>query len=402
VPRPAVVLGLLPAGLAIARALGRSGISVSGIAFGAEFGSASRYLTQCRRLDEAGDEEERDERFVAMVEEASRKGRPVLFAELDLPVELILRNWEAIRDIADVPLPDDAELVRRLAAKDTLAEEADRAGIATPRTVVPQSEEDVRSAGLPKPFLVKPVASEAYARRFAHKLVRVHSDDEAVAAWSRAAAAGFATVLQEEIPAYDRVFSLLTYVSREGEPLASVVGRKLRQIPRRFGTATVFRVDFEPRVLELGQRLLASSGYRGFAHVELVHDGRDDSFRLLEVNTRPPVWCGIAMTAAWDIAGLAYGDLVGARPRPLGVLTRGATWIYGAKDGWVAAQMAVRGELRPGDALAPYRARPKVRAVLARDDPRPGVALARWAAELGARRAARRLARARLSLRPRR
>lgn len=386
--RPAVVLGLRPAGLAVSRALGRCGVPVAGIAFDSgDFGVASRYLAQKRRIAPA-EGQDRDERIVAVLGELARDERLVLFAELDELIQALLRRWDEVTTLADVPLPNDPALVRRLAAKDTLVAEAERAGIPTPRTVVPRTEEDVRSAGLPVPFLVKPVQSEPYARRFGRKLVRARSVDEGVQAWRTARAAGFAAVLQEEIPAHDRVFSLFTYVSRDGRPLASVVGRKIRQIPRGFGSGTAFQVEFEPRVLELGLRLLASSGYRGFAHVELAHDPRDDAFRLLEVNTRPPVWAGIAMTREWNIARLAYDDLVGARPAPLGVLEGNATWIHGVKDAWVSAQMAWRGELGWREAAAPYRAAPKVRAVLARDDPRPGLAFGRWAAAVGMRKVA--------------
>lgn len=389
--RPAAVLGLRPSGLAVARALARSGVQVAGIATGGDdFGLASRYLTRRRRIDEAG-EDARDERVLAELAELARDRRLVLVPELDHSVAFVLRRWERVREIADVPLPHDPEIVRRLAAKDYLLGEAARAEVPVPRTVVARSEEDVRSADLPPPYLVKPVESEAYARRFGRKLERARSVEEGVAAWRSADAAGFATVLQEEIPASDRVFSLFTYIGREGAPLASVVGRKLRQIPRGFGSATVLRVEFEPRVLELGERLLSSSGYRGFAHAELVHDPRDDSFRLLEVNTRPPVWGGIAMTPEWNMARLAYDDLVGERPRPLGVLKHEVTWIYGVKDAWVAAQMGWRRELGLRDAVAPYRARRKVRAVVSLDDPRPALALARWAAVVGAVRVAGRV-----------
>jgi predicted ATP-grasp superfamily ATP-dependent carboligase len=397
--RPAVVLGLRPAGLAVARALAHEGVPVAGIALGRdEWGLASRHLLRRWRIDEP-DTDRRDDRVVEALAELARHGRPVVIPEIDKAVAVIVRRWEDVTAVADVPLPADPDTVRRLALKDTLLAEAERAGVQTPRTVVPENEDAVRSAELPLPFLVKPVESEEYARHFTRKVVVAHDIEDAVEAWRTAHAAGFAVVLQERIPGRDRVFSLFAYIGREGEPLASVVGRKLRQIPPDFGSSTVFRLEREPRVLELGQRLLASSSYRGFAHVEFVHDARSDSFRLLEVNTRLPVWAGIAMRPGWDVARLAYEDLIGAGPAPLGTLDHSGIWVYAVKDAWVVAGMAWRRELGVRDVVAPYRDPRRVGAVLARDDVRPALAFVRWAGGLALRRSARRLLRLRVPTR---
>ena len=75
--------------------------------------------------------------------------------------------------------------------------------------------------------------------------------------------------MQELIPgSQERIYSLFTSSAATASALASVVGRKLRQGPLRFGTSAVFLVDFDERVLELGLRLLQTAGYRGFAQVE--------------------------------------------------------------------------------------------------------------------------------------
>jgi predicted ATP-grasp superfamily ATP-dependent carboligase len=138
-------------------------------------------------------------------------------------------------------------------------------------------------------------------------------------------------------------------------------------------------VDFDERVLELGLRLLRTAGYRGFAQVEMAHDGRDDTFRLLEVNTRLPMWAGIAINRWFDAARIAYDDLRGA-PAPGGhrVFRDDVAWLYLAKDAWVSLQMLKRRELGVGTFLRPYLSRKKARSVLAADDPLPALASARY------------------------
>jgi predicted ATP-grasp superfamily ATP-dependent carboligase len=369
--RPAVVYGLLHAGLAIVRSLGRKGIPVEGIALQrCEFGVHSRYLS--RRTIAADD----DGVLEALRLAGAGGERPVLFLERDENVDTVLRRWDEVHELADVPLPDDPEPVLRLRRKDLLPEAAAEAGVPTPYTVRAESEEAIRDGGLKPPLLVKPLEGQEFALALGEKAVPAATVDEAVAAWRRAKDRGFETIVQELIPdSHEQVYSLFTYIGRAGEPLASVVGRKVRQGPLRFGTSAVFASDHDDEVHELGQRLLRTAGYTGFAHVELVRDPRDGLLKAIEVNTRPPVWAGIAMGPELDIARVAYDDLCGlAAADGEQTMSERLTWIYLAKDVWVSAQMARRRELPPREFLRHYLNRKKVRATFAADDPAPAIA----------------------------
>jgi predicted ATP-grasp superfamily ATP-dependent carboligase len=369
--RPAVVFGLLWAGLAVARSLGRAGVPVTGVAYEpTDFGVRSRHLAH--RIVPSPD---RDELLLAALREAAADGRPVLFPERDESVHVVLRHWDEVRELADVPLPDDIETVNRLRRKDLVRAEAERAGVPLPATIAPEDESEIRASALRPPFLVKPVTGQEFAYLFGEKLFLADDVDSAAAAWRRAKEHGFETVVQELIPgSQEKIYSLFTYVGRGGGALANVVGRKLRQGPLRFGTSAVFLVDHDDRVLELGLRLLTSAGYRGFAQVEFAYDARDDTFRLLEVNTRLPMWAGVAMSRWFDIARIAYDDLCGLPPREPRTFRDDVAWVYLAKDAWVSAQLARRRELGAREFLAPYLRRKKVRSTLAVDDPMPALA----------------------------
>ena len=365
--RRAVVFGLLHAGLATARSLGRAGIPVTGISRDPrEFGLRSRYLE--RRLVVPPD----DDRAVL---DALGGERVVFFPERDEHVEFALSRWDELRELADLPLPADAEAVRRLRRKDVLPLVAAEADVPSPRTVLADGDEAVRDAGLRPPLVVKAVEGQEYALAFGHKAVVADDVDGALAAVSEARERGFHMIVQELVPdSHERVYSLLTYIGRSGEPLVTLVGRKVRQGPLRFGTSAVFEVDYEPRVLELGLRLLRSAGYTGIAHVEFAQDPRDGEFQLLEVNTRLPVWAALAAHRGLDLPRIAYDDLSGKEVVPVPTFTEDLTWIYLAKDLWVSAQMARRRELRPRDFASRYLRGRKARAVFARDDPWPAVA----------------------------
>jgi D-aspartate ligase len=368
--RRAVVFGLLYAGLAVARSLGRAGVPVTGIAWSrTDFGLRSRYLSTRRTVPRD------DDAVLAALREEARGERVVLFPDRDENVEWALRRWDEVRELADLPLPDDPEATRRLRRKDLLPGVAEEAGIASPRTVLADGDGPVRAAGLRPPLLVKAVEGQEYALAYGYKALVADTVDEALAAARDARERGFATIVQELVPeSHERIYSLLAYVGRSGEPLVTVVGRKVRQGPLRFGTSAVFEVDYEPRVLELGLRLLRTAGYTGVAHVEFAQHPQDGEFRVLEVNTRLPVWAALAANSRLDLPRIAYDDLSGVDVTPLPTFRGRLTWVYLAKDVYVSLQMARRRELGLRQFLAGYVGGPKARAVFARDDPLPAIA----------------------------
>src|SRR5207248_5704021 len=173
--RPAVVYGLLHAGLAIVRSLGRDDVPVEGIALHRyEFGLRSRYL---RRRTLAAD----DDAVLEALRHAAAPGeRPVLFLERDENVDTVLRRWDEVHELADVPLPEDPEPIRRLRRKDLLPEAAAEAGVPTPYTVRAESEEAIRDGGLKPPLLVKPLEGQEFALALGEKAVPAKTLDEAV------------------------------------------------------------------------------------------------------------------------------------------------------------------------------------------------------------------------------
>ena len=92
--RPAVVLGLLWAGLSFARSLGRRGVPVTGITMHPhEFGTRSRYLRDVSRA--RGDEAV----LKALRAHAQGDVKPVLLPERDDHVELVLRHWDELSEL---------------------------------------------------------------------------------------------------------------------------------------------------------------------------------------------------------------------------------------------------------------------------------------------------------------
>jgi D-aspartate ligase len=367
--RKAVVFGLLHAGLAVTRSLGRAGIPVTGISWNPhDFGLKSRYLAEKYLV-------EGDRAVLDAVRAEAAGDRVVLFPERDEHVEWALDHWDDANAVSDMPLPADREAVVRLRRKDVLPVVAAEAGVPSPGTVLADGDDSVREAGLRAPMVVKAVEGQEFALTFGQKALVAESVDEALAVARVASERGFQTIVQEIVPdSHERIYSLLAYVARDGRPLVTLVGRKVRQGPLRFGTSAVFEVDYEPTVLDQGLRLLEAAGYTGIAHVEFAQDPRDGEFRVLEVNTRLPVWAALAANRHLDLPRIVYDDLSGREVSPLPTFKDDLTWVYLAKDVHVSLQMARRRELGPRRFLREYLRQPKARAIFARDDPLPAVA----------------------------
>ena len=187
---------------------------------------------------------------------------------------------------------------------------------------------------------------------------------------------GFQTIVQEIVPdSHERIYSLLAYVARDGRPLVTLVGRKVRQGPLRFGTSAVFEVDYEPTVLDQGLRLLQAAGLHGH-RARRVRTGPAGRRVPRARGQHPAARSGppLAANRHLDLPRIVYDDLSGREVSPLPTFKDDLTWVYLAKDVHVSLQMARRRELGPRRFLREYLRQPKARAIFARDDPLPAVA----------------------------
>ena len=370
--QPAVVLGLLWAGLSFARSMGRLGVEVSGISMHPhEFGVRCRYLRDVHRVDG-------DAAVLAALREESRGDRPMLLPERDDHVEFVLRHWDDVRDLYRLPMPENPEVTRRLRRKETLPEEAAARRCPVPADGHrPTPSETLRALDLRPPFLLKPVEGQHFAGSFGAEGDRVALTlGGARGGWREAKAARVRHGRPGADPeAHEKIWSLFAYIGRSGRPLATVTGVKVRQGPIRFGTSAVFQNELRSRACaSWALKLLETSGYQGFGHVEFAHDHRDDEFKLLEVNTRVPMWAGVAMSRYFDMARIAYDDLLrrsrSRSPSASRVSSRGAS---SPRTSPSSLAMARRRELGPAGCARPYLHRHKVRAVMAKDDPLPAL-----------------------------
>ncbi|MCB1092704.1 MAG: hypothetical protein KDL87_14305, partial [Verrucomicrobiae bacterium] len=139
-------------------------------------------------------------------------------------------------------------------------------------------------------------------------------------------------VLQEIIPGEDdQLYTLGTAISASGNVTAIFTGRKLRQMPPKFGICRAGESCDEPTIVDLGVRLLKRFDYFGVSQVEFKYDARDGKFKLMEINPRTWAWVAIAERVGVNLAFHYYLDAFGKEP-PFASQRPGKTLWFGLYD----------------------------------------------------------------------
>jgi predicted ATP-grasp superfamily ATP-dependent carboligase len=331
------------AGLAAIRSLGRAGVRVLAVDDRqSALGFRSRYAETRIAPTRSGP---------AFVDFLRSLGGGVVFPTHDEDLEAIARAPDELQLTCPFPGWD---VLRAIQDKRHQLAVAAEAGIAVPRT----ADEPTDAFGFPA--LVKPSDPTGFRRRFGVKAFRCATSAELERRFEDARE--FRPFVQEWIPGDDdTLWTVGSYLTRDGEELGLFTGRKLRQTPREIGTARVAEARWAPALADDALKLLRALRFHGVSQVEFKHDSRDGRYKLIEVNPRLWEWHGLAAACGVDFARIAYSDAIGERAAPTRMNGDGKRW----------AITFARGS-RPVVQRLPY-----VDAMWARDDPKP--AFVHWA-----------------------
>jgi D-aspartate ligase len=336
-------------GLAAVRSLGRAGVRVLAVDHRpSALGFRSRYAERFVCPDPARDET----RFIAFLRAL---GRVVVFPTHDEGLNAIARHLGDLQVLAPFP---EWQLLAQVQSKRSQLEQAQAVGVDVPDTRYPNSGHEARQAAgeLTLPVLVKPAHPVGFKQRFRRQAFRCETLDEVEDAYARAEE--FAPMVQELVPGDDgSLYTVGSYLDRDGRPLGVFSGRKLRQTPPGIGTCRVGEAVWAQEPVDAALALLRSFGYFGLSQVEFKQDPRDRKFKLMEINPRLWQWHALSSACGVDLPRIAYADLVGA--------TLGEAEMNGHGKRWAITFM-------PGERPALQRP-PYVDAVFTRDDPRPGL-----------------------------
>lgn len=231
---------------------------------------------------------------------ASRPGRDlVLMANHDVHSAFVARHAQQLGEHYALPFPDLAT-IDRVTDKAHFARVCGRLGVPTPRTVVVDMSEAEDPAwrppevDLPFPLVAKAARGDAYdAVTFEgkRKIWFLEEPSELEALWGALRRAGFRDtfLVQELIPGDNtQMRSITAYVDSRGRATLIGSARVLLEdhAPTMIGNPVAMITEPFPQLWEDARRILASTGYRGFANFDVKIDPRDGRAVFFEVNPR--------------------------------------------------------------------------------------------------------------------
>jgi D-aspartate ligase len=367
-----IVTGADYRGLGIVRSLGRRGIPVCVLREEGHFlGAVSRYAYRSLRWPR-GDAFRQVEFLTNLATREGFKGW-ALFPTTDELVMLVARHHKSLAAHYRLTIPS-WETLQWVCDKRLLYRLAQELGLSQPWSFFPHNRSDVAAVPCHFPVILKPALRMEINRFTKDKAWQASDRATLLARYDEACAlvGPDMVMIQELVPGWGEAQFSYAALCSNGQPVASIVARRIRQFPMDFGRFSTYveTVD-EPRVLEPASRLLAAVGFTGIVEVEFKRDTRDGQYKVLDVNPRVWGWHTLGQRAGVDFPHLLLRLMRGEQlPQIRG--RSGARWKRFSADLPMAIGEILKGRLSIWDYLRSLRV-PAEAAIFAWDDPLPGL-----------------------------
>ena len=309
----AVILGMSPTGLAVARCLGREKLYVVTIDYDCLGKTLWSRFAEKYILPDFVTSREIIDILLNIGENFHQK--PVLFTDRDEYVFLISNHREALEKFYFICLPENS-LVSLINNKMELINYANAHGLSTPLSLVFEGGKITQNIKewLHYPAIIKPLYGRLAATIAGFKTIVVRNDEELEYASLNVCREKIPFLLQEMIPGDDdEVIGIGVYLNRQSIPLGVSSFRKIYQNPKGHGRGVLAKSESLAGLEGQALSFLQKCKYSGLAEIEFKRDTRNGVYKLIEINTRP--WSQIELATRCDcnLALIAYNDLSGSK-----------------------------------------------------------------------------------------
>lgn len=315
---PAVLLGLPCTSLPVARSLGRKGIEVFGIDQDPNaIGAKSRYV---KFLGVAAGDEDLLKTLLGFAQRRGSKG--VLFPFSDEHLIFLSRNKERLSGSFLFPTPNERPL-ERLVSKDSMNAIFTALGISIPKSVVLKKDatHELDDFKLAFPVVIKPnlhakwINDPEVVKGIGFRKTLLIDDLPSLKKYIGLLNKYDTILAQEFVPGKsENLYYYVGYRNRDGQMLASFVGRKLRTFPDLFGSECFLQSVHNPDLCKQAEEILGKLNYVGPAGLDFKFDARDQRFKLIEINCRFGISDGLPVACGVDLPYIYYQDAQGMNP----------------------------------------------------------------------------------------
>ncbi len=330
--KPAIILNGYTNALGVARSLGSMGVPVIMVHYDErDMGHVSKYIKECII---APHPEREESKFIDLLMECSDRFKGgVLFPVLDETLVAVSRHRDKLKNHYIIACPEWSIVRQYIDKKQTYAL-AEASGVPAPKTIVPQSIDNVKSYSqtVNYPCLVKPSQGHLFYEHFKCKMFPVDNAEQMISVYQQAEAAGLEVMLQEIIPGGDTAVVNYNAYFYEGKPLVEFTAEHIRNAPPLWGSPRVALSKSITEVVEPGRKILQAMGFYGYACTEFKKDTRDGVYKLMEVNGRHNLTTLLAVHCGINFPWLHYRHLVENELPTVHDFKKGIYWIDITRD----------------------------------------------------------------------
>ena len=366
----AIVLEGHVQGLSNTRSFGELGIPVYVMDTVHCLAQHSKYCTKYFRCPDF-----KSEAFVDfLIETAQRENIRgwFLIASNDHIVENLSLHKAELAPFYKMLVPDRSTLYN-IINKKNLLKVAEECGTAIPSTCYPENIAEAESFRYP--LLIKGNEGLSFFKATHQKAIQVDSYQELmdVCKSIREMVSVQDIMIQELIPNdKDNKVVSFTCFAIQGDIKSYWMGRKLREHPIKYGTATFAESIFIPAILEEATPLVKALDYTGTCEIEFLLDKRDGKYKLIEINPRTWLWVGLAKACGVDYAKFMYNYLNGIPQEYPKSYQTGIKWINWLTDTVYGMKAISKGFITIPEYIKSLRGK-KVKAIWSWSDLMPGI-----------------------------
>jgi predicted ATP-grasp superfamily ATP-dependent carboligase len=299
-----IVIGGHVQGLNIIRIFGEKGIPC--ILADKNFINIAKHSKYCKKFFHS-----KSEILSTLVGLDSEYENWIIFPTNDEDVHTLSINKERLEK-RFVVSTNDFNTIRWFYNKRKTYELAKKINIPFPRTWMPDSIEELYELDITFPCIIKPAIMHSFYKQSKKKVFLCRNKIELELYYKKAIAIipVEEIIIQEVIPYSPDILYSVGILYNKDKAEVSLVARRKRQHPIKFGNATTYaELVQNEKLLDYSKRILNKVEYAGLCEVEFIYDIRDGEYKFLEVNPRTWKWHGIAKKSNHDLL-LKYYSLL--------------------------------------------------------------------------------------------